>query len=163
VPTSPWTFGRRTSGRAHMKARVARCHCGAVELRCKGRPRKISMCHCLDCQRRTGSPFSVAVFYPREKVDIGGGRTKNFERNSASGSAVKFSFCVRCGSNVYWETRRLPALIGVALGAFANPKFPRPTQSVWSTDKHHWLVLPKGIAEHEFNSSTPRVRKINGS
>jgi hypothetical protein len=162
VPTSPWTFGRRTSGRAHMKARTARCHCGAVELRCKGRPRKISMCHCLDCQRRTGSPFSVAVFYPREKVDIGGGRTKNFERNSASGSAVKFSFCVRCGSNVYWETRRLPALIGVALGAFANPKFPRPTQSVWSTDKHHWLVLPKGIVEHEFNSST-RVRKIKSS
>jgi len=62
-----------------MKARIARCDCGDVELRCKGSPRKISMCHCLDCQRRTGSPSRVAVFYPREKVDIGGGTTNRCE------------------------------------------------------------------------------------
>ena len=48
--------------------RVARCHCGAVEAACEGEPRKVSLCHCRDCQRRTGSAFSVAVFYPKEQV-----------------------------------------------------------------------------------------------
>ncbi len=117
------------------------------------------MCHCLDCQRRTGSAFSVAVFYARDKVVIRAGKTNSFERESASGSTVRFSFCVRCGANVYWQTDRLPALIGVALGAFANPQFPRPTQSVWARDKHGWLSLPADIPAHELNPPAPSAKK----
>jgi len=30
----------------------------------------------------------------------------------------------------------MPELVGVALGAFADPTFPQPTQSVWTKDKH---------------------------
>jgi hypothetical protein len=41
---------------------------------------------------------------------------------------------------------KLPKLVGVALGAFADPSFPLATQSVWTRDKHHWLVLPDGVA-----------------
>jgi hypothetical protein len=43
----------------------------------------------------------------------------------------------------------MPELVGVALGAFADPKFPQPTQSVWTTDKHLWLVIPDDIIEFE--------------
>ena len=113
------------------------------------------MCHCLDCQRRTGSAFSVAVFYPRARVTLARGTTHSFERGSDSGFAVRFHFCPRCGSNVYWEPRRMPDLLGIALGAFADPKLPQPTQSVWTRDKHHWLALPEGMTEFEL-SSAPR-------
>ena len=131
--------------------RAAACHCGALSLACEGEPRKISMCHCRDCQRRTGSAFSVAVFYEREKVHIENGPTGSFERASASGFPVRFHFCARCGANVYWEAARLPALIGVAIGAFADPDFPCPEQSVWTRDKHHWLDLPEGMASFDAN------------
>ena len=80
------------------KTRTARCHCGDLQLHCDGEPKKISMCHCLDCQRRSGSPFSVAVFYPRGKVRIASGSTTVYERPSASGFDVAFHFCRRCGS-----------------------------------------------------------------
>jgi len=134
-----------------MESRTASCHCGDVELRCHGRPRKISMCHCLDCQRRTGSAFSVAVFYQRDMIAVQRGTTNSFERNSASGFSVKFHFCVRCGSNVYWEPRHMLNIVGVALGAFADPTFAQPTQSVWTRDKHVWLVIPDDITEFEVN------------
>lgn len=134
-----------------MTLRTARCHCGQIELACEGEPRKISMCHCLECQRRTGSAFSIAVFYAREMVRIEQGSPACFERQSASGKPVKFHFCGRCGSNLYWEPERLPGLLGVAAGAFADPNFPAPEQSVWTRDKHVWLTLPEGMAQHEVN------------
>jgi hypothetical protein len=109
------------------------------------------MCHCLDCQRRTGSAFSVAVFYQRDRVHIEPGPSNTFERSSASGFPVNFHFCGNCGSSVFWEPRRLPDLIGVAIGAFADPEFPIPQQSVWTRSKYRWLALPEGITAFEQN------------
>jgi hypothetical protein len=134
-----------------MTARTAACHCGALRLSCAGAPKKVSMCHCLDCQRRTGSAFSVSVFYERGQVTVESGIAQSFERPSASGFPVRFHFCARCGSNLYWEPARLPELIGVALGAFADPAFPCPEQSVWTQDKHEWLDLPASIKAYELN------------
>ena len=139
-----------------MTHRTARCHCGQIELVCAGEPRKISLCHCLDCQRRTGSAFSIAVFYPREAVRIASGQPASFARPSASGHPVRFHFCGRCGSNLYWEPDRLPSLIGVAAGAFADPNFPPPEQSVWTQDKHGWLTLPEDMVQHAANPA-PRT------
>ncbi|MFA5964041.1 MAG: GFA family protein [Sphingomonas sp.] len=121
---------------------IASCHCGDLSLTCAGAPRKVSMCHCLDCQRRTGSSFSVAVFYARSQVTIDRGTSASFTRDSASGFPVTFHFCVRCGSNIFWHPARMPDLVGVAIGAFADPDFPMPSQSVWTGDKHAWLDLP---------------------
>ena len=113
------------------------------------------MCHCLDCQRRSGSAFSVAVFYPRDMVRIASGSTSVYERPSASGFYVAFHFCPRCGSNISWEPRRLPELIGVAIGAFADPDFPQPEQSVWTTTKHRWIDLPDGMTAWDANPIRP--------
>lgn len=136
--------------------RVATCHCGDLRLECEGEPRKVSMCHCLDCQRRSGSAFSVAVFYPRDGVSPKGPQPGRFQRPSASGYPVAFLFCPRCGSNVWWEPERMPDLVGVALGAFADPQFPPPAQSVWTKDMHRWLTLPEAITP--FDGAPPSSR-----
>ena len=130
-----------------MILRTARCHCGDLELACEGEPRRISMCHCEDCQRRTGSAFSVAVFYDRDKVRLVHGTPRQYERPSASGFPVTFHFCPRCGANTHWSPARMPDRIGVALGAFADPAFPAPEQSVWTHDKHAWLSLPESMTQ----------------
>lgn len=114
------------------------------------------MCHCFECQRRTGSAFSIAAFYERNRVTIEHGTSKTYVRESASGFPVTFYFCPECGANVYWEPARLPTLVGIAVGAFADPEFPRPQQSVWTRDKHEWLALPKDVVLHQVNVS-PRT------
>jgi len=136
-----------------MPVREASCHCGDLRLVCEGEPRKVSMCHCLDCQRRTGSAFSVAVFYERATVRFEGPPAGRHTRGSASGWPVHFFFCRRCGANLFWRPERIPELIGVALGAFADPDFEPPSQSVWTRDKHHWLALPGEMAA--FDAAPP--------
>lgn len=116
------------------------------------------MCHCLECQRRTGSAFSVAVFYERRSVRVERGTPDVFERGSASGFPVRFHFCRRCGSNVYWEPARMPDLVGVAVGAFGDASFPQPGQSVWTKDKHAWISLPEDIATFASNPPPRGVR-----
>ncbi len=133
-----------------MTVRIASCHCGALEVACDGEPRKVSLCHCEQCQRRTGSAFSVAVFYRREQVTVRGEAT-SYARPSASGYAVDFHFCPACGSNLFWYPARMPALVGVALGGFADRDFAMPEQAVWAGEGHRWVRLPDHVVSFDEN------------
>ncbi len=55
-----------------MTSRIASCSCGQLRATCQGEPVRISICHCLECQKRTGSVFAVQARYPRESVTIVG-------------------------------------------------------------------------------------------
>jgi hypothetical protein len=124
-----------------MTERVAACHCGALSVRCEGEPTKVSLCHCFACQRRTGSTHSIAAFFPREQVSVEG-PAQRYRRGSDRGFDVTFGFCPTCGSSVFWEPERMPDRIGVAVGAFADPSFPAPSQAVHAECAHPWLSLP---------------------
>ena len=66
-----------------MTLRFANCTCGRLQLRCQGEPTRVSMCHCVDGQRRTGSVFSIASFFERGAVSVVYGVSKTFTRDSA--------------------------------------------------------------------------------
>ena len=125
-----------------MRIRHATCGCGQLRLTCEGEPVRISMCHCLECQRRTGSAFGVQARFARDRVTKIEGRTAQFSRVADSGKRVEFRFCPACGSTVYWEAEAAPELISVAVGAFADPHFPPPEISVWERRRHSWAVMP---------------------
>jgi hypothetical protein len=99
------------------------------------------MCHCIACQRRTGSIFGVQARWPRAQVRITG-RASKFVRTAESGNTVTFSFCPNCGSTLYWELSGFPDLIAVAVGAFADPSFPPPRHSVYEGKRHAWALHP---------------------
>src|SRR5436305_12646574 len=99
-----------------MTTREACCSCGQLRLEAEGDPVRVSMCHCLACQRRTGSAFSMQARFPAERVRIDG-RATEYTRISDDGEARTFHFCPDCGATVYYM---LDAdLIAVPIGAFA--------------------------------------------
>ena len=129
----------------------ARCSCGALSLTLPGPSKLVVACHCLDCQRRTGAPFGVGVFYAIEAVAVSGTQ-KAFTRDAASGGKVHSYFCPNCGSTVYWKADRLPSMIGVAIGALADPKNPCPVRSIFEQSKHDWVQID-GAVDHFWQSS----------
>jgi len=122
-----------------MGERTATCSCGNVRVICSGEPTRISMCHCLACQRRTGAPFGVQAWFPRERLGISGA-SNAYTRTVEGGNGVTFQFCPNCGSTVFWELSARPRQIAVALGMFADPDFPAPRVSVWERRRHPWTV-----------------------
>jgi hypothetical protein len=133
----------------------ARCSCGALTLTLPEPSKLVVACHCVDCQRRTGVPFSVGAFYPVDSVAISG-TSKQFTRDAASGAKVHNYFCPDCGSTVYWRADRLPSMIGVAVGALADPKYPAPVRSVFEQSKHHWVQID-GVVDHFQQSSVAKT------
>ena len=106
-----------------MPARLATCVCGQLTASCAGDPTQVSLCHCIACQRRTGSTYGVAAFFLRENVIVAGD-AKAYTGSSDSGYPVTFYFCPDCGSTVYWRPARKPKMVAVAVGAFARSGVP---------------------------------------
>lgn len=130
-----------------MTVRRAACSCGRLSLLAEGEPVRISMCHCLACQRRTGSAFGIQARFPREHVQVEG-RSTEYVRISDDGLAHTFSFCPDCGATVFWRPADRPDLIAVAIGAFADPTFPPPTVAVYESRRHPWLTVPAEMDHH---------------
>jgi hypothetical protein len=102
------------------------------------------MCHCLACQRRTGSVYGTQARFPREKVATNG-RSTSFVRKADSGNTLTFHFCPHCGTTVFWTIDALPNLVAVAVGAFADPAFPAPRFSVFESLRHGWAMSPASL------------------
>jgi hypothetical protein len=128
--------------------RRASCSCGQLTVVCRGEPVRISMCHCLACQRRTGSAFGIQARFPRERVGSIAGPATQFVRVGDSGGRATLHFCPTCGATVYYEADWMPGHIAVPVGAFADPTFPAPTISVYESRRHVWAVMPGLDCEH---------------
>jgi hypothetical protein len=128
-----------------MCERTAGCSCGQLSLTARGEPVRISVCHCLACQQRTGSAFGVQARFATCDVDIDGASTR-YVRTGDEGNRIAFHFCPDCGSTVYYQFEAHPEVIAVAVGPFADPAFPPPTVSVYDESRRHaWVGLPEDV------------------
>ncbi len=129
-------------------SRRASCSCGALNAVCEGEPVRVSVCHCLACQQRTGSAFGVQARFETDKVRLVGPRS-NFSRTGDGGMTAIFDFCPGCGTTISWRFPESPEVIAIAVGAFGDPTFPPPVRAVYEERTHPWVTLT-GIEEHEF-------------
>jgi hypothetical protein len=107
------------------------------------------MCHCLACQRRTGSAFAIQARFMSDRVHVVG-RSSEYLRVSDEGDEERtFHFCPDCGATVFYTTSDAPDVIAVPVGVFADPTFPPPTVSVYGSRRHPWVALPAAIETDE--------------
>jgi hypothetical protein len=130
-----------------MTQRTACCSCGQLIAKVVADPVRISICHCLACQKRTGSVFGAQARFPADAVTIEGESTE-YARTGDSGTTARFHFCPTCGAIVYYLLDAVPGHIAIPVGAFADPAFPTPTIAVYEKRRHPWVRLPDGI-EHQ--------------
>jgi hypothetical protein len=121
--------------------REAACSCGQLRVVVQGEPVRVSVCHCLACQRRTGSAFGFQARFARDRARIIG-RGREFVRISDEGDPRTFHFCPECGATVYYVLGSAPEVVAIPVGGFADPAFPPPQFSVWEARKHPWAAVP---------------------
>ena len=121
--------------------RTACCSCGALRAEARGAPVRISVCHCLECKRRSGSAFAWTARYDRAQVTLSGPR-RSFVRTGDAGSRITFHFCPECGVTVAYENADLAEMVAIPAGTFADPAYPAPTVSVHDAARRcAWLDL----------------------
>ncbi|MEO8813590.1 MAG: GFA family protein [Caulobacteraceae bacterium] len=131
-----------------MESRTACCSCGQLCIEVHGAPLGVGVCHCLACQRRTGSVFAaLAAFAAPYEVK---GVATDYVRQGDRGSRFRFRFCPVCGTNLFHtEEGAERSAVSVAVGAFADPQFPPPGDSVYDCRRHPWVRLPPGLTTHD--------------
>ena len=108
-----------------------------------GELRGTGVCHCLSCQQRTGSVFAALAGFgePYEVI----GTATEYVRAGDRGSSARFRFCPTCGTNLFHTEEGTTGHVHVAVGAFADPSFPPPQDSVYDSRRHLWVQLPPGV------------------
>ena len=102
------------------------CLCGDVRLLASGQPRRVGICHCLDCRKHHGALFYAAAIFPQDAVTVEG------ETRAYAGR----HFCPRCGSSVF---ARSADEIELHLGSLDAPDQFVPTYETWVVRRESWL------------------------
>ncbi len=136
-----------------MVVRTATCRCGQLSASCEGEPVRVSVCHCLECQKRSGSAFATQARWPDALVTVSG-EFRVWERVADSGHLATYKFCPVCGSTLAYVIEGWPGVTAIPVGAFADPNFSRPQFSVYEHRKHPWTEVAGDEVEH---SSDPSI------
>lgn len=127
---------------------VGGCLCGAVRYTCREKPTHVYFCHCLDCQKESGSPFVTELYLPRPSVTISG-MTTRYTRTADTGMAIHRNFCPSCGTVVLTEFDMTPDFVSVKACSLDDASWLVPEFHLYITRKQPWLKLGDGLPQYE--------------
>ena len=80
------------------------CQCGEVQYQIKGEPLLFYLCHCIECQKQSGSGFGMSLWIRNDDFEILRGSLKHFQRTADSGRKMECFFCGNCGVRIFHKT-----------------------------------------------------------
>lgn len=130
------------------------CVCGNVRYVANGEPKRITLCHCNWCQRRTGSAFGVEVVFDDSQITITGDTLSTYRHISdESGRWLDQHFCSQCGSNLSLTLEAVSGIRSISAGSFddlawlESAKIPR--NYIYTRSSRSWSDIPVGAACYE--------------
>jgi hypothetical protein len=124
------------------------CSCGAVRYRLASEPLFVHCCHCLNCQRQTGSAFVVNVLIEAERVEVLSGEPKAVDVPRDDGSMQRIYRCPECQIAVFSEYTR-PEILFVRAGTLDEPSSVAPDVHIYTRSKLPWVTLPESVPAFE--------------
>jgi hypothetical protein len=121
------------------------CACGAVRYRLATAPMFVHCCHCLDCQRQTGSAFVVNALIETDRIEILAGHPKPVQVPTDSGLPHRIFRCPDCGTAVWSEYGGRCAISFVRVGTLDDPTALAPDVHIYTRSKQPWVALPETI------------------
>lgn len=123
--------GRPEIGFVHCKGVITAdiaggCLCGSIRLGLSGAPKRVGVCHCIDCRKHHGAVFHASAIFPANAVTISGATAEYQNRH----------FCPTCGSSLFG---RSGDEIEVHLGCLDAPNQFSPTYELWLIRREDWL------------------------
>lgn len=134
-----------------MRTLAGSCRCGATsyELSVVGNP-PVYCCHCLDCQKWSGSAFAEQAAIPQSAIELSG-QVVECEVVSRQGNTSIQRVCRVCHSRIYSTNPSRPGLALLRAGSLDIASSLEPELHIWTSRKQCWLALPKGVATYEQN------------
>jgi len=126
------------------------CLCGTIKYSFQGAPVMTGVCHCRDCQKQTGTSFSIIQGVPLPALTVTG-TPKVITTRGVSGGAVKRHFCGDCGSPLYSLVEEVPGLAFLKAGTLDDVSRLAPQAQLWCSTAQPWLTLDPALPRFEQN------------
>jgi hypothetical protein len=118
------------------------CLCGSVTYRCDAEPLVTAICHCTDCQKQTGTSFSIVVAVPREAFEVSGDTLATFQTiGTDTKLPVDRRFCSACGSPIASLPEAMPGIALIKAGTLEDRSWLRPEIEAWCSSAQPWIEL----------------------
>lgn len=123
-------------------SREGGCSCGLVRYRLASEPLVVHCCHCLNCQRQTGSAFVINLLIEADRVELLSGDPVPVDVPRDDGSSQRIFRCPTCRVAVYSEYGR-PEVLFVRAGTLDDPSQVEPDVHIYTRSKVGWVELPE--------------------
>jgi hypothetical protein len=127
------------------------CLCGACRYELRARPFMVYLCHCRDCQRQSGSAFTLSMPAPRDAFEFVSGDPARFPRVLPSGRTAVVRFCGVCATRLCGESS--PTVVTVRAGTLDDTSWLRPAAQNWTRSALPWACVAE-VPGHETNPAS---------
>jgi hypothetical protein len=124
------------------------CACGAVRYRLASGPLFVHCCHCLNCQRQTGSAFVINILIEANCVELVSGEPHQVAVSRDNGGTQEIWRCPKCETALYSQYTR-PEVRFVRAGTLDDPAAVAPDVHIFTRSKLPWVVLPRDVPAFE--------------
>jgi hypothetical protein len=128
--------------------RTGGCACGAVRYRLLSEPLIVHCCHCLNCQRQTGSAFAINMVIEADRVELLAGEPVAVDAPRDDGGAQQIYRCPTCQVAVY-SVYSQPSAFFVRAGTLDEPGTVVPDVHIFVRSKAPWVTIPEGAPTFE--------------
>jgi hypothetical protein len=125
------------------------CACGAIHYETTAEPVVMFHCHCRDCQRASGGPFTSFVIVPAEAFRFSQGSVRLHDSPSHRGGKTHRGFCADCGSPILAKTDANPDIVAIRTASLDDASWFNPQMDVWTSDAHPWDQMNPALPKFE--------------
>jgi len=118
------------------------CSCGTIRYRLKAEPLIVHCCHCLNCQRQTGSAFVVNLLLEADNVELLSGEPVPVDVPRDDGSTQRVFRCPECMVAVF-SLYGGPTVRFVRGGTLDDPRDVVADVHIYTRSKVAWVTLPE--------------------
>jgi hypothetical protein len=131
------------------------CSCGEIRYRLASDPMFVHCCHCLNCQRQTGSAFVLNLLIEADRVELTAEEPHVVSVPRDDGSEQSISRCPTC-QVALWSDYGRPEVLFVRAGTLDDPSWVEPDVHIFTRSRVPWIVLPEGVPAFEvyYDSAT---------
>jgi hypothetical protein len=121
------------------KANTGHCLCGNVTYRMDAEPFAQALCFCTNCQRQTGTAFSIVIGVPRDAFTVEGDTLASIDTTGeVHGTTTRRHFCSACGSPIFSTVDAQPEVVWVKAGTLDDASWLEPNAEVFTRSAQPW-------------------------
>ena len=131
------------------------CLCGAIRYRVSQPIEIISACHCVHCQKASGTGASHNAIVAASAVTFTSGTPKTYQDTAESGNTLLRHFCGGCGSPIYSQREKMPEMMVLKVGTLDDSSGMKLTTNIWTRSARPWMNIDPAATNHPQNRPAP--------